>query len=571
MTNAQPTEAVLEVLAPDGSRRRVPVTQSPFLIGRGAEGDNQLQLPDSRISRCCAALVYADGVYRLEDRGQRYGVFVNGKKIDVQALRDADTITFGVPDSFQLKFHTGQPQQPLAEILSQLEQTSAMESGARSLRQLNLLLEATALLQSHLPLEDILAAMVDRALGLAEADRGLLLETDPKGDLRPLLARERGARSLPAESLAPSQTAIAQAIKERRSVVEEDVAQAAVALRDARSVLGQQLRSVIAIPLHSVAHLRSDGPTATSMLGELLGVLYLDSRRPATFSRMERRLLDCLALEVAAALDNVRLVQKEQERRRLEHELAIARQIQQALLPKGFRHFPHCQVTGINQPCLAVGGDYFDLMELSPERIAFVIADVSGKGVGAALVTALLQGTFSALTLGNDPLSVFAHVNRFICAHSELERYATLFFGVLDTAGRLEFINAGHPSPLLVRAGCVSSPFPAGCFPLGLFPQATFKTSSCILEPGDTLILFTDGITEAANQHDEQFRIERLQKVVERYSSAAIDELPTAILAAVEKFTCCAHQDDDLTLLIIRYQGEGEDPKQGVAGTSGGQ
>jgi sigma-B regulation protein RsbU (phosphoserine phosphatase) len=104
-----------------------------------------------------------------------------------------------------------------------------------------------------------------------------------------------------------------------------------------------------------------------------------------------------------------------------------------------------------------------------------------------------------------------------------------------------------------------------------LFPHATFKVSSCILEPGDTLILFTDGITEAANQHDEQFRIERLRKVVERYSSAAIDELPTAILAAVEKFTCCAHQDDDLTLLIIRYQGEGEDPKQGVAGTSGGQ
>ncbi len=571
MTNAQPAEAVLEVLAPDGSRRKVPVTQCPFLIGRGAEGDNQLQLPDSRISRCCAALVYADGVYHLEDRGQRYGVFVNGKKIDVQALRDADTITFGVPDSFQLIFRTGLSEKPFAEILSQLEQTSAMESGARSLRQLNLLLEATALLQSHLPLEDILAAMVDRAIGLAEADRGLLLEADPKGGLRPLLARERGARSLPAESLAPSQTAIAQAIKERRSVVEEDVAQAAVALRDARSVLGQQLRSVIAIPLHSVAHLRSGGPTASSMLGELLGVLYLDSRRPATFSGMERRLLDCLALEAAAALDNARLVRHEQEQRRLEQELEIGRRVQQALLPKGFRHFPHFQVTGINQPCLAVGGDYFDLMELSPDRIAFVIADVSGKGLGAALVTALLQGTFSAMTLGRDLPSVFAHVNRFICAHSELERYATLFFGMLDTAGRLEFINAGHPSPLLVRAGCVTSSFPAGCLPLGLFPHATFEVSSCILEPGDTLILFTDGITEAANQHDEQFRIERLRKVVERHSNAAIDELPTAILAGVEEFTCCADQDDDLTLLIIQYQGEDGHPKQEVAGTSGEQ
>ncbi len=553
MTNAQPTEAVLEVLAPDGSRRRVPVTQSPFFIGRGAETDNHLQLPDHRISRCCAALVYADGVHRLEDRGQRYGLFVNGKKIDVQALRDADTITFGVPDSFQLIFHTAQPQQPLAEILSQLEQTSALEPGARELRQVNLLLEATALLQSHLPLEDMLAAMVDRAIALVEADRGLLLEADAKAGLRPLLARERGGRSMPVKNLAPSQTAIAHAIKERRSGVEEDVERAATLLRDARSVLGQQLRSVIAIPLHSVAHLRSSGPTASAALGELLGVLYLDSRRPAAFTRMERRFLDWLAFEVATTLDNARLVHKEQERRRLEQELDIARHIQQALLPKDFQHFPHFQVTGINQPCLAVGGDYFDLMELSSGRIAFVIADVSGKGLGAALVTAVLQGTFSAMTLGQDPGNVFAHVNRFICAHSELERHATLFFGVLDTAGQLEFISAGHLPALLVHAGRVESVFPAKCLPLGLFLQAEFKTSSSALEPGDTLVLFTDGITEAMNPREEQFGIERLQEVVRRHASAPVEQLQAAILAAVEEFTSGAYQADDVTLFIIRY------------------
>ncbi|MFQ5694365.1 MAG: SpoIIE family protein phosphatase [Terriglobia bacterium] len=554
MTDSRrPPEVVLEIIAPGGGRRKVCVTQSPFFIGRSAETGNHLQLPDSRISRSSAALVYADGVYRLEDRGQRHGLFVNGKRIDVYALRDADTITFGIPDSFQLIFHSGSSRQPFTEILSQLEQTSALEPGARGLRQLNLLLEATALLHSHLPLEDMLAAMVDRALGLAEADRGLLLEADPKAGLRPLLARERGARSLPAESLVPSQTAIAQAIKERRSVVEEDVARAAAALRDARSVLGQQLRSVIAIPLHSVAHLHSGGTTASSMLGELLGVLYLDSHRPTTFSSMERRLLDCLALEAAAALDNARLVRHLQEQRRLEQELEIACRIQQALLPKDFQQFPNFQVTGINHPCQAVGGDYFDLMELSPNRLAFVIADVSGKGLGAALVTALLQGTFSAITLRQEPGSVFAHVNRFICAHSELERHATLFFGVLDAAGRLEFVNAGHLPSLLVHAGRVESVFPAMYLPLGLFPQAEFKSSSSALEPGDTLVLFTDGITEAANPQEEQFGIERLQEVVARHATAPVEQLQTAILAAVAEFTSGAYQADDATLLIVRY------------------
>ena len=254
-------------------------------------------------------------------------------------------------------------------------------------------------------------------------------------------------------------------------------------------------------------------------------------------------------------IDNARLVERERERQRMEQELAIARDIQQALLPREFPRWPHLQVSGINQPCLTVGGDYFDVMELDSNRTALIIADVSGKGLGAALVTTMLQGALTGLAIGQQGADVFAHVNRFLCAHSRLERYATVFFGILDTAGRFEFINAGHPSPLLLRDGGAESAFPAECFPVGLIPDATFKSSAFVLQPGDTLVLFSDGVTEAKSPADEEFSTARLKDVVTRHASAPLQELQDNILNAVVEFTRGAGQADDVTLLLVRYRG----------------
>ena len=449
-------EAALEVVEPDGARRLVRVTHTPFSIGRGAEAGNDLPLTDRRISRHSALLVYADGAFRLQDRGQRHGLFVNGEKIQVRELRDGDIITCGGADSLQLIFRAGQLQESVPELLTRLERAVTMEPGARDLRQLSLLLEATALLQSPLSLEEVLGAMIDHAITITNADRGLLLEARGKGSLHPMLARKAGQQSLPAEGFDASQTAIAHAVDQQRSVVEEDVSQAETALREAHSIVAQNLRSVIAVPLFSLSRLRVTEATYVAGPGDLLGMLYLDSRLPAAFSRLERQILDALSREVAGVLDNAQLVQKEQERRRLVQELNIAREIQQALLPKGFQTLPHLEVTGINQSCLAVGGDYFDLLELGRDRTGFVIADVSGKGLGAALVTSMLQGTLSAMTLGQQPDNVFNHVNRFICAHSQVERYATLFFGILDRQRAAGVHQRGPPAP------CADSCRPCG-------------------------------------------------------------------------------------------------------------
>ncbi|MHB8654667.1 MAG: SpoIIE family protein phosphatase [Terriglobia bacterium] len=557
-------EAFLEVVDPRGDHREVLVTQSPFLIGRGTEGGNHLQLDDKRISRSCAALVYADGEFRLEDRGQRMGIFVNQEKINTKSLSDGDIISFGATGTIQLIFHRSRTEKALPLILSRLEHAATLEAGSRDLRQLSLLLEATSLLQSHMPLEEILAAMVDRAITITDADRGLLLEGDTLSQLRPVFARQRGALPLKIASVEPSQTAIAHAIARRTSVVEGDVALAEDAIRNAVSVVGQQLRAVIAIPLLSRARLDFAAPAAEAASGELLGVLYLDSRRPAAFSGLERQILDALALEAASILDNTRLVKKDRERQRLEREISIARDIQQALLPKTFGRLPHVQVTAVNQPCLEVGGDYFDLIELAGGRTAFMIADVAGKGLGAALVTALLQGTFSALTLGQEPGRVITHINYFLCSRPDVGRPATLFFGILDADGKLEYANAGHPLPLLVRGNRVQGVFPAQSCPLGMFEEEKFKTSFSMLEAGDSLVLFTDGITDAVSPEIVRFGNERLQYVVEQNTGATLGDLQAAILAAVGEFTRGAPQADDITLLLLRYLGPGS-PNVAVA------
>src|ERR1700686_241936 len=188
-------------------------------------------------------------------------------------------------------------------------------------------------------------------------------------------------------------------------------------LQAAASIVAQGLRAVVVIPLYASARASTDASSTDVRRGDFLGVLYMDSQAPTAFSKLDREILDALVPDAASILDNARLVERERERQRLEQEIGIARDIQQALLPKNFRDYPHLSVTGFNLPCLSVGGDYFDVFPLSDGRTAFLIADVSGKGLGAALLTTMLQGALSGMTLGTDPARVFNHVNRFLCDH----------------------------------------------------------------------------------------------------------------------------------------------------------
>jgi serine phosphatase RsbU (regulator of sigma subunit) len=529
----------------------------PFFIGRGAEG-NHLQLVDARISRQCASIDFVDGQYRLENRGHKRGLFVNKNKVEHCILENRDAITFGLDDSYEIIFRVSTADTSIQTILSRMEGVTAEETVPGGLSKLNLLLAATSLLHSQLPLDSVLGTMLDHAISVTNADRGLLIEADSPSAFRIRLARQTGGLDLAPENLAPSQTALRQALEQQSSVITEDLAQADTELQAAMSIVAQHLRAIVVIPLYAMHRITTSETPAPGRRNDFLGMLYLDSRRPTAFSKIDREILDVLAVQAASILDNAKLVERERERQRMKQELDIARNIQQALLPRGFRDFPQMAISGVNYPCHAVGGDYFDVFPMGENRTAFVVADVAGKGLGAALVTTMIQGSLTGVGIGADPVLLFQHMNKFLCEHAEVGRYATAFFGILDRAGNLEYLNAGHPSPLVLRRGQVSELFEGGSFPVGLIPEATFSTARAKLEAGDTLVLFSDGVTEASDPDERLYGVSRLCEILAGEQDTSLDLIQKKVVESVESFARGASQADDITLLLVRYLAAGQ-------------
>ncbi|HEY1897338.1 MAG TPA: SpoIIE family protein phosphatase [Terracidiphilus sp.] len=550
-----PVHAYIDVVFSDRPQQVVSISELPFFIGRGRDGGNHLAIDDLRISRRCAAILAGPTGICIEDRGQLNGIFVNGKPTRTGALADGDRIRLGIDDGCQLVFRLHPEAHSQVEAVTKLRSLLGSFGGdsANELKGLRLLLEATSLLHSQLPLESVLAAMLDHAIVITHADRGMLLEPDGAGGLQVRVARGRDAESFAPETMNPSRSVLARAIELESAVISEDLNLADQNLQSALSVVVQLLRSAVVIPLYGTQY-GTAGPTMEVARHQLLGAVYLDSRRTATFSALDRQILDALGAQAASILDNARLLERERERQRLEQELSIAREIQQALVPQGLQDYPHLAVTGIHRPCYEVGGDYFDVFPVPDGRIAIMISDVAGKGLGAALLTTMLQGALSGMTLGVEPVKVFNHLNSFLCDRAAVGRYATMFFGLLDPDGGLEFVRASHPSPLLLRRGEVDELCSGGSFPIGLLEQASFKAEHIQLEPGDTLLLYTDGVTEAEDRDQNQFGATRLKEVLGRHQDGSLAEVQAGILRAVERFAEGASQSDDITLLVVRYR-----------------
>jgi sigma-B regulation protein RsbU (phosphoserine phosphatase) len=156
--------------------------------------------------------------------------------------------------------------------------------------------------------------------------------------------------------------------------------------------------------------------------------------------------------------------------------------------------------------------------------------------------------------MGADPARVFNHINKFLCEHAEVGKYATIFFGVLDRDGHLEFINAGHPSPILLRGGETAEPFTKGSCPVGLIPGEEYASACVELQHGDTLVLFSDGVSEAADPDEELFGVPRLRDILAGQHESPLDLLQKTILESVDRFARGASQADDITLLLVRFR-----------------
>jgi serine phosphatase RsbU (regulator of sigma subunit) len=266
--------------------------------------------------------------------------------------------------------------------------------------------------------------------------------------------------------------------------------------------------------------------------------------------------LQSLAIEASTVLENARLLEEERAKEKLDEELRVARSIQQSLLPGSLPCEGWFRAAGSSEPSHEVGGDYFDVIRVAEDRWSSVTADVSGKGVSSALLAGLLQGAFLAVAgnaAGMDER--FAHLNHFLNERTGGEKYATAFYCTLDRSGTFDYINAGHCAPLVVRASrAMESLDPTGP-PVGLLDPAEYAMLRTTLAPGDKLVVYTDGITEAQNDAGEFFGRKRLREIVRAHPTAGCVELHGEILAGVRAFTGGAPQADDMTLVVLEYHG----------------
>jgi hypothetical protein len=255
---------------------------------------------------------------------------------------------------------------------------------------------------------------------------------------------------------------------------------------------------------------------------------------------------------VAATLLFVLLTFELRDKLTLKGDLEIARQIQFGLLPFEGLERDGWRVRASMRPANTVGGDYFDLVDLGDGRVAVVVGDVAGKGMPAALLMALLQGSLRTLvTAGLRGAALVAKLNAHLCANIPPNRLVTLFYAELDRDGRFVYVNAGHNPPRLARAGGAVETLHGGGVALGILPDAAYEPWETSLAPGDRLVLYTDGITEAANPRDEEFGEARLDAVLTARRSDPAETLLEGLTSEVLGFCGAARPGDDMTLVVV--------------------
>ncbi|HKM91392.1 MAG TPA: SpoIIE family protein phosphatase [Candidatus Acidoferrales bacterium] len=542
----------LILVDPSGARQELAVRKLPFRVGRQA--GNELTLRDNRISRQQATIVMEEDRFVLLDVQSRHGTRVNGKEVKRHELKPKDSIDFGVPDSFKI-IYAGE-EASLEEIIERVETAASADTPSRDLYHLGVLLDVARALHSSLSLEDVLSSVVDAAIRVTRTERGVLMMLSPSGEFVPTAARDSHRTTVEPRSLEVSQSVLRQVTASRRELIVTDMGDETQWQAQA-SVVRLQIHSVVALPLERMRMADSLDTTSAGQQSELLGVLYLDSHLPAAaFSDLDRAVLRSLAIEASTVIENARLFTAARQMERMNHELEIACDLQQQLLPKSFPKAPHFDVAGWNLACLSVGGDYFDVLELPGKKHVFVVADVAGKGIPAAMLASMLQGIV-ATAAGFDmaPETVAMHINKYLFERSGIERYATVFLSTLDPEGNFEYVNAGHVPPLVRTSTGQVYPLTSESFPLGMFDFAEFHSSKAKLAPGDIVLIYTDGFTEAANHEGEFFGEPRLRDLLKQDPGANLDELLAKIQAVVREFTQGAPQSDDMTLLVIHYKG----------------
>ncbi len=534
--NLASVEGPVLVLLEGGERSAIPLSRIPFTIGRSADRD--LVLKDLGVSRIHASIHRGfNGGYELRDEHSRFGTFVNGQPVQSQELNDGDQIQLGHAPS-QIIFRLHNDETPSRDWLSG---SSSATPGASELEQLNLFLQAARSLNTTRVLNDVLNILLDYTLRITGAERGYVFLRQPTGELK--LAQGRDARGISIDS--------ADGIS--RSVLEECANSSVEFLigdtsrdqnvSERNSIVTLDLRTVIAIPLRRINDATIDGSNP------ILGVLYLDSHfTTRNLSGCSPEILRAIATEAARVVENARLVEAEQAARQYQQELEIASSIQQRLVSVKLPQTPYVEVNARTVPCKDIGGDVYDAV-LTPNGVAFMLADVSGKGISAALLASVIQGMlYAQLSAGTPLASAIAGLNRFLCERVAGQKYATILLAEIRVSGDTELICCGHVPPLLVRGGKAER-LSEGCMPVGLFESASFSVYQIQLQPGDALVFVTDGVTEATNDDDLEFGDDRFELCTQGPDAVS------ATFSALQEWLGSHILQDDCSMMEIRYKG----------------
>lgn len=541
----------LTISGPEGSRRKCELKTGRVSLGRSV--DNQLAYPDDPwLSRSHLAFESSGDSWFVRDCASHNGTVVNSEAIKApHKLKGGDRIYAGhlvieVSDrgtsTDVVSFVSGSPAAPdrsttiitsLDKALSRTAQVPgpAQEGAPSTSRVVQALIRAGQELAGHRPLSELFSVILDLALSTVEAKRGVILTLEDNGLV---------VRASQGEKFEISTAVRDRVIRDRCSLVIAD-ALSDRAFREQLSIRKHGVRSVMAVPLQTG--------------NRVIGLMYLDNGDVVrSFGQDDVELLTVLANVAAIRIEHARLAEIEGKEQLMALELAQASEIQQSLLPAQAPVLDGYDIAGLNVPCRTIGGDYYDFALYQDGRLALVIGDVAGKGLPAALMMSSLQARVQML-LETQPAPdiAMAVLNRNLTERSVAGRFITFFYGLLDLhTGVLEYSNAGHNYPLLLRADGSAEELRGSNMVLGIVPDARYELRKATLDPGDALALFSDGVTEARSCKEEELGENGLASLIRIHLGKSADEAVASLAEDVRHWCQTTTFSDDFTIVLVR-------------------
>lgn len=427
-----------------------------------------------------------------------------------------------------------------ARLLALLLRDAELIASARhTLNKLGILVESSKAMSSTLDLSELLARILDVAKSQADAERGTLFLVDEQSaEIWSLIAHGLEKQ----EIRLPLGKGIAGHVAKTGDIVNIPDAYADSRFNpevDKRT--GYRTRNILCLPIRN-------------KMGKIIAALQLLNKKKGSFTDEDSDFLLTLSGHMALALENAQLHQQLIDKERMEKELALARGIQRSLLPESTPTVEGFDVALLNEPCYAVGGDYYDFLTLGPRTLLVVIADVEGKGVSSALVMSNLQATLRALVLHLHSLNEIAEaLNKMIWNHTRAEKYLSLFMGLIDIKRKvIHYINCGHVPPVIIRPGSDPIPLTDGGMVVGLFENASYERGQLKLQTGDVLVLCTDGITESMDAHHEEYTSERLVEKVYEVAEKTAAEIVEHVSVDVARYSRAGTHIDDKVMIAIK-------------------